>query len=491
MGISDDDANEELESLLVRLGSLPTTHAEITAAGNILMHTILPILPDEKLRFVLYFINVAPVRASKQQWRKYNIDNWVALNSDATYLMEFHTLENLQEGCIAGEELWWCFETFPVEKLTAESCLTKALKGPKIPEISCYGELVRKPEVNIIDTTENRYLITLGQDAKLYLQCTTADGTAAAPEVVNLVAGSQLYELKPRCSADILNYVLPTNWYIPVAEDTLLIVTNLATEPDGIIPTAIPAAELSQQQPQSTSTTTIEGSGSSIARDDPAAGAELEPRAQTPQQTGGTGQTKVPAEQSGGLKAGTFANLNKQIADLAAAGAKSSRHSEEDLKTFVVQAREAIKGLAEWVRHVFDFGDILALVLSIIAILMSTGMLLYMACKQGTGPNRRNSAAEGRFKKWLSRNSKLRKSRNQDLQLVSTKRRSKSTSANTSAPATPATFHIQPEIESPSRRSLSQPNRQYYKSVPTAPPFSTATTPEGSIRITVRNVKEI
>jgi hypothetical protein len=410
----------------------------------------------------------------------------VALNSDATYAIEFHTLENLQEGCISGEELWWCFETIPVEKLTTESCLIKALKGPKLPEISCYGNVVSKPEINIIDITENRYLITLGRDAKLTLQCTNTDGTAATPESVDLIAGSQLYELKPRCSADILNYVLPTNWYIPVAQDALLIVTNLATEPEGVIPATIPIAESSQQQPSGTSTTTVEGSGSSqIAEPEPQAKAEEIP------QTSGAEQAKTSSEKTGGLKAGTFADLNKQIADAAAVGAELAKQGEQELTTFLTQAKEAIKGLAEWVRHVFDFGDILALVLSIIAILMSTGMLLYMACKQGTGPNRRNSAAEGRFKKWLSRNSKLRKSRNQDLQLVSTKRRSKSTSANTSAPATPATFHIQPEIESPSRRSLSQPNRQYYKSVPTAPPFSTATTPEGSIRITVRNVKEI
>jgi hypothetical protein len=576
MGFSATEAEAETETLLIRLASLPTTHVELSMDGDLLLHTILPILPDAKLQFALYYIDIAPVPSNKQSWREFELKTWLALNEDASYSMNFASLERLNEGCISGEEIWWCFETFPVQKLDAESCFRKAISIDKLPEISCFGPKVKTPTVHITDVTENRYLVSAGRQTTLKQSCTKDDGTADAPTIIQLVAGCTLYELPAKCYAEILDQVLPTNWYIPVSEEALVIVTSLADLPDEDLtetgdqsqvqqpgmqqqiapaeiatsteeivtetvtePVTEPATEPSTAtkvdakgskgdtgtavSPKGTSgekgetpivsSQTIKGTkgdkGASSAKGIPPStrsGTGTSKGASTSTSVGSGGRSK-------GLKTGTFAAINKLQqehleqqkkkateklveAEMMQAEARTDTNdpstSEED-KQIRELATQVLATIANWFRENIDTGDIVSMVFSVLALIISLGLIVYnwRSARRRT-PKAARKSAEGRFRKWLSRNSKSRKRRSQEMPTTQPRRRARAPAAPTGTQiVTPATFHTHadPLPYIPTRRSTSQPSNRsspIYASLPTAPPITTTPMQEGGIRVTVR-----
>jgi hypothetical protein len=234
MTFDDTQVNIETDSLLIRLATLATTHIERNSAKDIVLHTILPILPELQLQFILYFVNVAPIPASKQRWHEFNLEKWWAINSDRSYQVQFSDLDKLNEGCITGPELWWCFESFPIEKLDATNCIHKAISGTIAPEPSCFGPKVKTPAIEVIDLTANRYIITAGRASSLKLNCKDVAGTTINPQTIPIPAGNTIYTVKERCSAEIPPFLLPTNWYVPITngEVTSVVVSNLSDAPE-------------------------------------------------------------------------------------------------------------------------------------------------------------------------------------------------------------------------------------------------------------------
>jgi hypothetical protein len=515
MKIDDGKIHTETDMLLVRLANLGTTHMERNKDNDMVLHTILPILPDTKLQFALYYINVAPIPATKQRWHAFNIQQWLALNSDKSYQIQFTNLDMLNEGCISGTEIWWCFESFPVEKIDAASCITKALVGNNNPEKSCYGPTTQTPTVKVVDLTANRYLITSGRAATLKMNCKNPDGSDAAEESITMPAGNTIYSLRERCSAEISPYLLPTNWYVPIDtnEAVSIVAASLAEAPEDTtedIGEYNMVCELQTESKSEVFCTTSATAKSNTNLREAADGKDTE-----------ANQLEKPAEiteSSSMRKRSTLASttLPAALPDAdtsttnieeksnsepttkptkkkpAPKKKKDSQHSSNDLdsdesdyedgddpdnsvagnlsKAANRVANQIIGTFSErllnWLTQEFDFGDVMSIIFSVVALTISLIVILKDWCYK-TLCNRTANPADGnqQFRKWLTRNAASRKQ-------STTKQHPRR-----SQPPTPSTHHvsIQPGPSAPARKTSNPKTADQKKAVYEMLPMTSST----------------
>jgi hypothetical protein len=347
-----------LNQLLARLAIIPTTMANVTKELDIDVRSILPIMPtDPKMEFNLYYMTVSPIPFTKKRWQEFGALPWVAINHDITYMAQFSNLDLMNEGCLAGLDIWWCFESFPLTIIQKPGCWSNAITGPKPPEDYCYTKIPQPSTAQITDLTANRYLLAATKPVTLQTTCYAEDLTSTETQDVPIAAGVTVYELSPRCSANLLWYHLPTNWYIPTTtEDNLAhIIEALDTSPD---PADTPAAPSASQQAPPAITTTTSTTPQSILSN-----------------IANTGPRVFPAGSMTGYRVRPLISDTSVVTDT---GSRERPIAKDNSGV----ADAPAPTLQEWVKKEFDFGDTISMVLSACALFTSTLLIIKNWCLQ-------------------------------------------------------------------------------------------------------------
>lgn len=219
MGITIDTNDAILEELLQNIANLPTTDVNIEKDGNLQLTTILPLLSsNSKLSFKLYYVGTTPIPTVGFKWMEYKTQTWMALNKDNSWIMEFDNLEQLNEGCISNNNVWWCFESFPVRAMSDRDCWALLLQPTPAPTKGCFTTPTKNQYLDIIDVATNTYLISNGKERDMAVSCPKPGASGHTTTVTKIAAGITKYNMPHKCAAAIEYFYLPANWYLPTTD---------------------------------------------------------------------------------------------------------------------------------------------------------------------------------------------------------------------------------------------------------------------------------